>query len=91
MVVQVDYDKKKFDVDSYGNLYSKPKKHKRPITYHGFTIDICVGHCKVWDASDNFFGEFPNKKSAKQAIKSAMSDHWKFGDSLQNVKPNKTK
>ena len=72
MVVQVDYDKKKFDADGYGNLYPKTQKHKTPKKYHGFTIDVCCGHIKVWDTSDNFFGEYPDVKTAKHAIKDAV-------------------
>lgn len=82
MVVQVDYDKKKFDADGYGNLYSKIQiiikkihQHKTPKKYHGFTIDVCVGHVKVWDTSDNFFGEYPDVKTAKHAIKDAVKSN----------------
>jgi hypothetical protein len=61
----VDYDKTKFDVDSHGNLSRKVDS----IDYLGYKIDVDgIGRKRVWDADDNFVGDFPNIQSAKEYI-----------------------
>ena len=62
-MLNVDYDKTKFDADGYGNLI--PKK----IEHAGYTIDInLIGPVKVWDCQENFVGTYPDIDSAKIAI-----------------------
>lgn len=50
-------------------------KSDNEVTYKGFTIR----HVKVQDKSDNYVGEYPDVKTAKQAIN---AETWNFGDSL---------
>ena len=64
----VDFDKKKFTSDGYGNLTPKTKT----TSYNGYTIDVGIGKVKVWDTSDKFFGEFPDIASAKAAIDNVL-------------------
>lgn len=61
-----DYDKTKFMSDGYGHLIKKHKQTK--IKYKDFTIDVGIGHVKVWDTSDNFVNDFPDVKTAKAEI-----------------------
>lgn len=76
----VDYDKKLFTSDSYGNLCPASDK-----TYKGFKIDIGLSHVKVWDKSDNFVSEYPDEKSAKQAIDGmTKSMQWKIIQTSDN-------
>jgi len=59
-----DYDKSKFSSDKYGHLIPKTKTKK----YKGFTIDVGIGNVKLWDASDNFLGNFPDVATAKADV-----------------------
>lgn len=59
-----DYDKTKFSADSHGNL--SPKIHD--FNYRGYKLDAIIGHVKVWDVSDEFIGDFPDVKTAKEHI-----------------------
>jgi len=65
-MLNVDYDKSKFDIDEHGNLFPKVKKSK--TSYNGFTLDIRIGIVRVWDKNDNFVDDFPDVQSAKEHI-----------------------
>lgn len=62
----VDYDKSKFTKDEHGNLL--PIVNPDVTSYKGFTIDNGIGNVKVWDKSDNYIGDFPDVKTAKEHI-----------------------
>lgn len=64
----VDYDKNKFDTDGHGNLLAKDMPETKAVKYKNFTIDVAIGHVKLWDASDNFCGDFPDVATAKADV-----------------------
>ena len=60
-----DHDPNVVSKDQYGNLTPKDQEKKQsPITYKGFTIDLCIGHVKLWCLGD-FVNIFASKKDAK--------------------------
>jgi cell division protein FtsI/penicillin-binding protein 2 len=83
----VDYDKRKFVADGYGNLYpiNKSKKAKK---YKGYTIKHKTGTAsvKVWNTANAFVGTYKNEQLAIWAIDAKT---WKFGEPLP--KPCKPK
>lgn len=61
-----DYDPNVVNADQYGNLTPKDQKTEPTSDkYKGFTIDLCIGHVKLWDQNSDFVNIFTSKKDAK--------------------------